>query len=90
MRKGGRTMDTKIGQNSFKEVMLHKGYWKPCPDKKDCFHDLKNKYRYKLSQEKWEIEVYKKIDGEWPHFGIVRPSEGVIRTEFAVPGRKLR
>jgi hypothetical protein len=39
------------------------------------------------SKEKWEIEVFNR---HGRHKGIIRPSEGSIRTEFAVPGRAIK
>ncbi len=38
------------------------------------------------SVQKWEFEVYQKIDGKWKHIGIMRPcgpDKGKILTEFA-------
>lgn len=78
-----KIIDTKVGQKSFKEEMLQKKYWRNCPGKRDLFQDAKNEYRYYLPLNESRIEVYKKIDGKWLHYGVVRPSEGVIRTEFA-------
>jgi hypothetical protein len=42
---------------------------------------------YQPSVEKWEIEVY---SSKGVHKGIIRPSEGIVRTEFAVKGRVIK
>ena len=86
--KKERKGDTKSDQENRWNAMKESGEWEYKPGYSKS--TLRNKKTGDLAQksiEKWEIEVFKK-NGQ--HKGIIRPSEGVIRTEFAKPGRTIK
>ena len=81
-------METKQTQQDCWEKMKQSWEWerKPGFDKPT----LENKKTGDLAQksiEKWDIEVF---GANKMHKGVIRPSEGFVRSEFAVKGRKLQ
>lgn len=86
IKSGDRLMDTLEGQNTFCKQMKISGAWTKCSQGGrwvDSYQSKDGKLRFMKSFEKAEIESYKKTGKGWEHIGIVRPSEGFIRTEFA-------
>jgi hypothetical protein len=50
------------------------------------WHNEDKTQYYQTTREKWEIEVYNK---RGKHMGVIKPSDGILRTDLKVEGRKI-
>ena len=74
-----RKSDTPQAQTAFKDQKVSSGEWHSCKDWKKTYESADGTTRFVKTVEKSEFEVYKKVDKQWEHVGIMRPSEGRIR-----------
>jgi hypothetical protein len=82
-----RIIPTREMQNACWDKLKHSGEWKHVPGYgKATLRHEKTGQLIQKSHEKFEMEVF---DKHGKHEGIMRANEGTIRTEFAVPGRKI-
>ncbi len=83
-----RVMETKQTQEACWQKLKNSGEWSVLKGKD--IPTLRNNSTGELiqkSHEKYDIEVY---DSRGNHIGVIRPSEGFIRKEFAVKGRRIK
>jgi hypothetical protein len=83
-----RKIDTPEMRNDFVREKEKSGEWI-----RDGIRSGKQTWRkgdksqyYQTTKEKWEIEVY---DGGGEHSGVIKPSDGKLRPELKVKGRRI-
>jgi hypothetical protein len=84
-----RIQDTQQGRNDFVQSQVTSGKWSKLRGTKSGRQTWQNAERtqfYQKTKEKWEIEVYNK---QGDHIGVIKPSEGILRRELAIPGRTI-
>jgi hypothetical protein len=87
-KKKERKIDTPEGQNEYWNQLKQSEEWKrESGFSKPTLRNTKTGDLIQKSKEKWEIEVFGK---DRKHKGIIRPSEGVIKIEFAKAGRTIK
>jgi hypothetical protein len=83
-----RIVETKQTQEACWQKMKDSGEWVYQPGYSKP--TLRNKTTDQMAQksvEKWDIEIF---NAREDHIGVIRPSEGFLRKEFAVKGRRMQ
>jgi hypothetical protein len=84
-----RKIDTPEIRNSFVKSKESSGEWirrKGQVDGRSTWRNIDKTQYYQKTVEKSEIEVY---DKHGKHIGIIKPSDGILRTDLKVEGRKI-
>jgi hypothetical protein len=84
-----RKIDTPEIRNSFVKAKESSGEWvrrKGLVDGRQTWHNEDKTQYYQTTREKWEIEVYNK---QGKHMGVIKPSDGELRTDLKVEGRSI-
>jgi hypothetical protein len=83
-----RKIDTPGMRNLFVKSKESSGEWiryKVIDNRQTWYNKAKTQY-YQKTIEKSEIEVYNK---HGKHIGVIKPSDGILRTDLKVEGRKI-
>jgi hypothetical protein len=86
---GGRKFDTPQIRNDFVKSQMKSGNWVKLHKKMSGRPTWQNREKtqfYQKSKEGWEIETY---NTQGDHIGVIKPSDGILRREFAVKGRNI-
>jgi hypothetical protein len=82
-----RKVDTPEIQNKFWDEQKKSGEWEHVHGyNKPTLRHKKTGRLIQKSKEKWEIEVFDKND---EHIGVIKPSDGILRTNLKVDGRSV-
>jgi hypothetical protein len=84
-----RKVDTPEMRNSFVKSKESSGEWikrKGLVDGRQTWHNEDKIQYYQKTIEKSEIEVYSK---HGKHMGVIKPSDGELRTDLKVEGRSI-
>ena len=83
-----RKVDTPEMRNSFVKSKESSGEWvrHQVIDDRQTWHNKDKTQYYQKTIEKSEIEVY---DKQGRHIGVIKPSDGELRTDLKVEGRSI-